>query len=77
MLVVDYEGSALILTPTNLKVVEQTIDESLIKSYGEMTGDTDIRFTVSPKITKGLKIRSEKVRETELSKQSLILKNLG
>eukprot|EP00830_Metopus_es_P021596 TRINITY_DN911_c0_g1_i2.p1 TRINITY_DN911_c0_g1~~TRINITY_DN911_c0_g1_i2.p1 ORF type:complete len:722 (-),score=166.03 TRINITY_DN911_c0_g1_i2:42-2207(-) len=77
LIILDYEGSALMLTVNNLKVVEQSLDESLAKSFGEFDSETDIRFTVSSKATKGLKIKSDKLRETELFKLEFNFEKLG
>jgi vesicle-fusing ATPase len=77
MLLLDYEGSALILTVTNLRVVEQVEDESITKTFGEFDGDTEIRFNVSPKVTKMLRIKSDKIKETELFKTEFNFEKLG
>jgi len=77
MILLDYESSALVLTISNLRVVEQTIDESIVKTFGEMSGDTEIRFTVAPKVTKMLRIKSEKLQETELFKTEFNFEKLG
>eukprot|EP00826_Nyctotherus_ovalis_P023979 TRINITY_DN1848_c0_g1_i7.p1 TRINITY_DN1848_c0_g1~~TRINITY_DN1848_c0_g1_i7.p1 ORF type:complete len:747 (+),score=237.39 TRINITY_DN1848_c0_g1_i7:194-2434(+) len=77
MLLMDYEGSALILNVKSIKVVEQTIDETIEKSFGEIDGDTEIRFHVAGKSSKILKIRSDKIRETELFKVEFNFEKLG
>jgi len=77
MILLDYEGSALILNVTDLKVVEQTIDESIHKSFGELDKDSEIKFVVSPKYTKSLRIKSDKMQETELFKTEFNFEKLG
>jgi len=74
---IDYEGSALLLSVRGLKVVEQTIDESIIKSFGEMDGDTEILFHVNTKVSKRLKIRSDKVKDQDLFKVEFNFEKLG
>ena len=77
MLLLDYEGNALMLTVTNLRVVEQTVDESIEKSFGDIDGDTEIRFSVPSKVAKYLKIKSDKLKETELFKTEFNFEKLG
>ncbi len=77
LIILDYEGTALVLNVTSLKVFEQTLDESIVKNFGDLARDTDIKFVVSPKSTKSIRVKSDKVRETELFKIEFNFEKLG
>jgi len=77
LLIVDYEGSALLLQINNLRVFEQTVDENLAKSFGEMAAETELRFSVSTKSNKTLRLKSDKIKETELFKVDFNFEKLG
>lgn len=76
-ILLDFEGNIYLLNIVVLKVVEETLDEGYKKSFGELDNDTEIKFTVSPKSTKILRIKSDKLRETDIIKLEFNFEKLG
>ena len=76
-ILIDYEGSSLILKVTEFSVVESTLDKSIIKTMGEFDKETIFHFHIDDKSVGKAKIKSENLKEADLFKCDFNFEKLG